>query len=96
MVNLFGDWFNDLAAIFFVFVIYVIYRIWLNKDKLHNEWALVYAALIIFVISVFPFFSNIFWYDSTFSSIEGEYWSFILGVISLIAIIFGLRRIYYK
>jgi len=94
MVSLFGDWFNDMAAVVFVFVLYLIYSIWLNKDRKRNEQALVVSAVVIFVIAIFPFFSKIFFYETNSISTEGGYISLAIGAISLLAIIFGLNRVY--
>ena len=94
MVNLFGDWFGDLAATVFVFVIYCIYRVWLSKVEIERKWALVVSSAIIFVISIFPTFSRIFWYDTNLTSAEGEYILLAIGIIALLTVIFGLNRIY--
>ncbi len=94
MVNLFGDWFNDLAAIVFVFILYIVYRIWLSRVEIERKWALVISSAVIFIIAVFPMFSRIFWYDSNLTSIEGEYILVAIAVVALLTVIFGLRRIY--
>jgi len=94
MVNLFGDWFNDLAAIVFVFILYTIYRIWLSRVEIERKWSLVISSAVIFIIAVFPMFSRIFWYDSNLTSIEGEYTLVAIAIVALITVIFGLKRIY--
>lgn len=52
MVQLFGDWFGDIAAIFVAFVIYLYLRINTKEKKTWNRLDLSFSV-VIFVISAF-------------------------------------------
>lgn len=79
MVQIFGDWFGNMVAIFVIFVIYLFMRINTKEKKTWDRLDF-YFSLAIFLIVAFEVFGALFFGSPYYGPEEG----FIISVLILL------------
>ncbi len=83
MVELFGDWFGNIVAIFIAFVIYLYLRINTKEKKSWNRLDLSFSV-VIFLITAFEIIGSIVFENPYYGPSEGFIISIAIMVITAI------------
>ena len=82
MVELFGDWFGNIVAIFIIVLIYMYLRL-NSRKKLNSNRLDFYFSLIIFLISAFEVIGAFIFEQPYYGPAQGFILSILIMLISL-------------